>query len=287
MKATLRKLEYVANNAGLSEDAIKSFVRSVWQNKGGNKTANEYIKVINRWLKFRGLRQMKYFREYGTEFRIRICSPDEKRRLLDAASRSGPREKAMFYLLFGTGIRLGEACSLKVQDIHEDTITVTGKGRKTREVYLPPEAREALLDYIEKARAQPSDRGGDLNYVFTTKAGGRRMSYDYFRKICSDVARAAGVKFHPHMARHTYATELIRAGISVVYVSQLLGHEDLESTSIYLHPSQYDAIEQARSVDLFRVQKDQGLHGMDRRGGFEPLASSMPRKRSTSDLPAL
>ena len=84
------------------------------------------------------------------------------------------------------------------------------------------------------------------------------MSYDYFRKLCQDVAFAAAVKFHPHMARHTYATDLLKAGVSVVYVSQLLGHEDLESTSIYLHPSQYDAIQMARSVDLFsrsRVQR--------------------------------
>ena len=81
------------------------------------------------------------------------------------------------------------------------------------------------------------------------------MSYDYFRKLCQDVAFAAGVKFHPRMARHTYATDLLKAGVSVVYVSQLLGHEDLESTSIYLHPSQYDAIQVARSVDLFPTSK--------------------------------
>ncbi len=76
-----------------------------------------------------------------------------------------------------------------------------------------------------------------------------------------------------------------RCCVSVVYVSQLLGHEDLESTSIYLHPSQYEAIEKVRSVDLFRVQNPADSHSMDRRG-FEPRASSMPRKRSTSDLPA-
>jgi integrase len=254
---TVRKLTYIFSHSRqpLAPDALQDFIRSVWEKKG-NKTANQYIKIANRWLKFKGIGQMKYFREYGSEFTVQICSPEEKAALLETAARKGPREKAMFYLLFGTGVRLGEACDLKVQDVREDTIRVRGKGQKVREVFLPAEAGDAIRDYIQHYRTAPTSRE-DLPFVFTTKAG-RRMSYDYFRKLCQDVAFAAAVKFHPHMARHTYATDLLKAGVSVVYVSQLLGHEDLESTSIYLHPSQYDAIQMARSVDLFCRPRPQG-----------------------------
>ena len=261
---SVRKMIYIFSHSEspLAPSAIQEFIRGVWERKG-NKTANQYIKIANRWLRFKGIEEMKYFKEYGSEFTVQYCSPEEKALLLQTAARKGPREKAMFYLLFGTGVRLGEACDLKIQDIRPDTIRVTGKGQKVREVYLPPETRRAIQSYLS-VRVQPTDRE-DLPYLFTTNAA-RKMSYAFFRKICADVAFAAGVKFHPHMARHTYATDLLRAGVSVVYVSQLLGHEDLESTSIYLHPSQYEAIENARSVDLFGMQSPRDSHGMDRRG---------------------
>lgn len=250
---TMRKLTYIFSHSSqpLAPDALQEFIRSVWERKG-NKTANGYIKIANRWLKFKGIPQMRYFREFGSEFTVQLCSPEEKSLLLQTAARKGPREKAMFYLLFGTDVRLGEACNLRIQDIRPDTIRVRGKGQKVREIYLPPEASNALHEYISRHRSNPDTRE-DLPYVFTSKAG-RKMTYNYFRKLCQDVAFAAGVKFHPHMACHTYATDLLKAGISVVYVSQLLGHEDLESTSIYLHPSQYDAIQMARSVDLFSAK---------------------------------
>ena len=93
----------------------------------------------------------------------------------------------------------------------------------------------------------------------------------------------AGVKFYTHKADHTYATDLLKRRVSILYVSRLLGHEDLDSTSIYLHPSQADAINAAR--EALNSQKAQESHNMDRRG-IEPRASSMPRKRSTADLSA-
>ena len=268
VRQTMSRIQYMFSHSSqpLSMDAFQAFIRKVWEKKG-NKTANQYIKIANRWLKFKGIPMMKYFKEYGSEFTVQVCSPEEKSLLLETASRKGPREKAMFYLLFGTGVRLGEACDLRIQDVHPDTIKVRGKGQKVREIYLPPQASEALRSYLASYRTDPGARE-DFPYVFTTKAG-RKMSYNYFRKLCQDVAFAAGVRFHPHMARHTYATDLLKAGVSVVYVSQLLGHEDLESTSIYLHPSQYDAIRHAKAVDIFS-RKPQDLDPMDWRGDGRP-----------------
>ena len=250
---TIQKIQYIFDHTqeSTSRDAIQSFIREVWAEKG-NGTANQYIKVANRWLKFKKEEPLKYFKAYGNSFTVRLCTPEEKARLLHAASSRGKREKAMFYLLFGTGVRLGEAYSLKVQDIHEDTIKVKGKGQKIREIYLPPETYEAIKEY-EAVRVQPSSRE-DQQYLWTTRAG-KRMSYAYFRKLCSDVSLMAGIKFHPHMARHTYATELLKAGVSVLYVSQLLGHENLATTALYLHPSQEDAINQVRNIKFF--EKDQ------------------------------
>ena len=246
---TIQKLSYIFDHTkdSTSRDSIQSFIRDVWGEKG-NGTANQYIKVANRWLKFKKEEPLKYFKAYGNSFTVRLCTADEKARLLEVAASRGKREKAMFYLLFGTGVRLGEAYSLKVQDIHPDTIKVKGKGQKVREIYLPPETYEAIRAYQE-IRVQPSYRE-DQQYLWTTKAG-KRMSYPYFRKLCSDISLMAGIKFHPHMARHTYATELLKAGVSVMFVSQLLGHENLATTALYLHPSQEDAINQVKNIKFF------------------------------------
>ena len=246
---TIQKLSYIFDHTkeSTSRDSIQSFIREVWAEKG-NGTANQYIKVANRWLKFTKQEPLKYFKAYGNSFTVRLCTPDEKARLLDAASSRGKREKAMFYLLFGTGVRLGEAYSLKVQDIHPDTIKVRGKGQKVREIYLPPETYDAIRAY-QDVRVQPGSRE-DQQYLWTTKAG-KRMSYPYFRKLCSDISLMAGIKFHPHMARHTYATELLKAGVSVMFVSQLLGHENLATTALYLHPSQEDAINHVKNIKFF------------------------------------
>ena len=80
------------------------------------------------------------------------------------------------------------------------------------------------------------------------------MTYDYMRSRIERVALKAGVKFHAHMARHTYATELLKQGVDVYYVSRLLGHEKLTSTQIYLHPKQEDAINRTRRVRFFDIQ---------------------------------
>ena len=246
---TLSKLNYIFTHTkgSTSRDSIQSFIREVWNEKG-NGTANQYIKVANRWLKFSKEPMLKYFKAYGNSFTVRLCTEDEKARLLQVASSRGKREKAMFYLLFGTGVRLGEAYSLKVQDIHPETIKVKGKGQKVREIYLPPETYEAIRGY-EEERVPPATRE-DQQYLWTTKAG-KRMSYPYFRKLCAEISLSAGIKFHPHMARHTYATELLKAGVSVMYVSQLLGHENLATTALYLHPSQEDAINKVKSIKFF------------------------------------
>ena len=271
VKDTLRRLPYIENKTkSMERDDLQELVRMEWNTKS-NKTANEYIKIINRWLRFKNEKPLKYFKEYES-FTVKICTPDAKQKLLIAATRQGPREKVIFYLLFGTGIRLGEAVNLKLQNIKNDRIFVTGKGQKEREIFLPSESRNALDEYL--LVRTPGKTASDKDFLFTTKAG-RKMTYDYFRNLCKFVAMNAGVKFHPHMARHTYATELLQAGMGVAYVSKLLGHENLSSTQIYLHPSQQDAIFQASQINLFEYQnknKYQNHNDLDHKDrlGFGP-----------------
>ncbi len=249
VSATIRKFRFVGERSDMTREGLQTFIRKIWKEKG-NKTANEYIKIINRWLKYNRMKTLNYFKEYDS-FVIKICTAEQKKRLLETAKRIGIREAAMFYLLFGTGVRLQEACDLKINDIFEDKILVKGKGQKVREVFLPPESRDMIQEYL-KVRA-PTDK----EYLFTSKMG--RFTYDYFRKRCEIVSLKAGVRFHPHMARHTYATELLKKGISVYYVARLLGHENLSSTQVYLHPTQEDAINEVRKLEFFLGSEPYGF----------------------------
>ena len=251
-------MRYVTKRCDINDRiALQGFIRSVWQSRG-NKTADGYIRILNRWSKYKRFPPFKYFRQYGT-FGIKYCTPEEKAKLMAAAARKGIREKAMFSVLFGCGLRLKEACDLKISNIYEDTIKVLGEGQKERIIYLPAETRQALMDYLQ-ARS-PEKYLEDRDYVFTTKYE-NKMSYNFFRKICENIGTRAGVTFHPHMARHTYATELLKAGVDIYYVARLLGHEDLNSTEIYLHPSQDDAM---RKLKEQTVQNPVGLNGVDSR----------------------
>ena len=255
VQQTIRKMEYVLERVPSdSLPGFQAFIRSIWEKGNSNNKANGYIKIINRYLRFRRLPPLKYYKEYES-FTIKICTHEEKEKLLEAADRRGPRAAAMFYLLFGCGVRLAEACDLKIPDILQDRIYVTGKGQKKREIFLPPETRSRIDSYLN-VRTPAS--GSEKDYLFTTKAG-RKVTYAYFRNLCYDVARSAGVKFHPHMARHYYATDLLKKGVPVYYVSKLLGHEELTSTQVYLHPSQEDAIESVRGVNLFSSEDNHHL----------------------------
>ena len=123
---------------------------------------------------------------------------------------------------------------------------------------MDKETKDALRNYvIDELRHGTETVKSTLRKMdYIMSRADNRMTYDFFRKITSDVGLAAGIKFHPHMARHTYATMLLRKGVSVVHVSQLLGHEDLSSTSVYLHPTQAEAIEEARKAIEGTVKGD-------------------------------
>ena len=238
VQSTIKRLKFLSRFADLNDrERVQEFLRKVWE-QYGNARANQYIKVLNRYARFAHYRPFKYFKEYE-HMTIKLVQPEAIQRLMAVASKD-PRRKAVFYLLFGCGLRLREIHDLRIDDIHPDRIRVTGKGQKVRDVYLPPEVYDALMEYLS-VRANT-----DQYYVFTTKK--RRMSYDFLRMLIYDVAKQAGVRFHPHMARHTYASVLLKNGVDLFYVAKMLGHSDLSSTEIYLHPSQDDAINAVKAA---------------------------------------
>lgn len=155
----------------------------------------------------------------------------------------GLRDRALLVLLYGTGIRASECASLldsKV-DLEDCSISVIGKGGHERSVPLNMEVARALRQY-RSAR-------GIVGYkdAFFRSRNKRAMSRNaIYERVRTHGRRARiGKRVSPHRMRHTFATHLIKKGVNVVTVRDLLGHRCLGSTQIYLHTTAKDMREAA------------------------------------------
>ncbi len=155
------------------------------------------------------------------------------------------RDRAIIELLYSSGLRRSELCSIDLSelDLHSRTVRVLGKGGKQRIVPIGTKAAEAIKAYLQEGARSTSfeeKRGGGStnggNPLFRLKNGNRltpRMVYHIVSKAfehAPDVARA-----HPHMLRHTMATHLLDHGADLRAVKEILGHESLRTTQRYTH----------------------------------------------------
>ena len=147
------------------------------------------------------------------------------------------RDIALFEMLFATGIRISELCSLSPDsvDLSNHTILIQGKGSKQRMIQIEnTNTLAALRDYYEEYREaiQKCDH-------FFANRNGTNLSDQSARRIIRRYARAASIPQHitPHMFRHTFATSLLDAGVDIRYIQELLGHSSISVTQIYTHVS--------------------------------------------------
>jgi site-specific recombinase XerD len=180
----------------------------------------------------------------------RVLSSREAAGLLDAIPASGPlelRDRAMFELAYGCGLRAEELVSLNVPDIdHEDEqLRVEGKGRKTRFLPVGEPAMAALREYLERSRPaltagpRPPRDPAAVHALFLSKTGRRLGTSDVRRRLRTWTARAgavserAGGSISPHALRHSFATHLLEGGADLRSIQELLGHASVSSTQIY------------------------------------------------------
>ena len=170
-----------------------------------------------------------------------FLSEDEVRRLL-ASPRvdtvMGLRDRALLCLLYGTGIRASECAGLTEAEMNLDgrTIRVMGKGGNERCLPLNEEVVRVLRQY-QTARGPVAKRA-----AFFRSRGGRALSRNaIYERVHRHGRRAAIDKvLSPHRLRHTFATHLVKAGVNLVTIRDLLGHRCITSTQIYLHTTAED-----------------------------------------------
>ena len=170
----------------------------------------------------------------------KALSVEQMQRLLESAPGEAPaelRDRAMFELLYSSGLRLAELVGLDLGDgrldLRQGDVTVTGKGAKTRTVPVGARAREALQAWIG-VRAQLATPGEKALFV---GARGRRIAPGIVERQLRALAARQGVpgRLHPHMLRHSFASHLLQSSQDLRAVQELLGHASISTTQVYTH----------------------------------------------------
>ena len=211
------------------------------------KTQNYYLIALRAFLKYLAKRGIPSLAPEQIELakvgerHIDFITDLELRRLLDAPDGNdlkSLRDKAMLELLFSTGLRVAELCSLSRDiDLSLDSFSIRGKGDKVRVVFLSDTARAALKKYLDK-RADVDD-ALFVKVDAREKAEGEesRLTTRSIERIVKQYAVKAGIskKVTPHVIRHSFATDLLSNGADLRSVQMLLGDPNISTTQIYTH----------------------------------------------------
>ncbi len=168
----------------------------------------------------------------------RVFSVEEVDHLLEGCSKTetGIRDRALFELIYSSGLRASEALNLTIDrlSLTEQIVRVIGKGDKERIVPFGNRAKAQLERYLLRTRPELARRGESKSWVFLGWNGGqlvRREAWESFQDLCS----RAGLKGTIHTLRHSFATHLMRGGAGIREIQELLGHESIITTAIYTH----------------------------------------------------
>ncbi len=159
---------------------------------------------------------------------------------IDLSKPDGIRNHAIIETLYGCGLRVSELVNLEINKLYlnEGYVVVSGKGSKERIVPISEVAASEISNYLKrrkKRRIYPADR----NIVFLNYMG-KRLSRIMIFKIIKKLAAMAGIKteISPHTLRHSFATHLLEGGANLRAIQQMLGHESISTTEIYIHIDQ-------------------------------------------------
>lgn len=149
------------------------------------------------------------------------------------------RDKAMVFFLYATGVRVSELIQLPLihLDLEGQFAKVLGKRKKERMVPFVPVVTQYLDEYLQSARPLLIQQQDEDSGILFVGQNGEGLTRQAFWKILKKISLAADVSenLHPHLLRHTFATDLLKSGMDLRSLQMLLGHADLQTTQIYTH----------------------------------------------------
>ncbi|NBP18094.1 MAG: tyrosine recombinase XerD, partial [Actinobacteria bacterium] len=171
----------------------------------------------------------------------KVLTAEQLRALLETHPEEHPRwrhlrDDAVVELLYGSGLRVSELCSLDIDsiDARRGTLRVMGKGSKERIVPVSKPSVEAVRDWLALRRDVVREADASDSVALFVNHRGRRISPRDVRRLIDDRALSPT---HPHALRHTFATHLLDNGADLRAVQELLGHADVATTQRYTHVS--------------------------------------------------
>ncbi|MCA9351433.1 tyrosine-type recombinase/integrase [Patescibacteria group bacterium] len=247
----------VKNISDIDAEAVRQF-RLHLNRQPGTKTRGQASGTMKRRTQNYYLIAIRMFLKYLMKVGHKVYSPDhielakteardvdhldvtELSRMLEVAQKH-PRNYAIMHMLFSTGLRVSELCSLdRDLDLSKDELTVRGKGDKLRIVFISPEARAAVLEYL-KNRTDMDEalfvQDGPGAVKREEKNETLRLTSRSVERLVKQIAIEAGIskKVTPHTIRHSFATDLLRNGADIRSVQVMLGHSNIATTQIYTH----------------------------------------------------
>lgn len=255
-----RFLNYTKNDdpSKLNDTVIREF--RLWLNRqstGNNratgetlskKTQNYYLIAIRAFLKYLARQNIKSMAPERIELakvsqrELDLITDGELKRLLHSPSGENirdVRDKAILELLFSTGLRVSELCSLRNDiDLSTPELSIRGKGGKVRVVFISDEARDAVKKYLSMRK----DMSDGLFVQIPKELSGKRkevgpLARRSIERIVKHHAIKAGIskKVTPHVMRHMFATDLLGNGADLRSVQAILGHANISTTQVYTH----------------------------------------------------
>ena len=162
---------------------------------------------------------------------------DEMISCIDLSTNEGQRNRAIIETLYGCGLRVSELVNLEISKIFldEEYIVITGKGNKERIVPISPVAIHEIELYLND-RQLLDIKPGEENILFLNRRG-RRLTRVMIFYIIKNLAQLAGIRkeISPHTLRHSFATHLLEGGANLRAIQQMLGHESISTTEVYIH----------------------------------------------------
>lgn len=156
---------------------------------------------------------------------------------IDLSSNEGQRNRAIIETLYSCGLRVSELVNLEINKIflEEEYVVIKGKGNKERIVPISPVAIHEIKLYLDD-RQHLDIKPGEENILFLNRRGSRLTRVMIFY-IIKQLAELAGIRkeISPHTLRHSFATHLLEGGANLRAIQQMLGHESIATTEIYIH----------------------------------------------------
>ncbi len=268
-------LEFLKNDdpSSITDTTVREF--RLWLNRqstGNNKakgqtlskkTQNYYLIALRAFLKYLSRQDVKSLHADRIELAkvsersLDLITITELNRLLDAPKGNDIkplRDRAILELLFSTGLRVSELCSLSRDiDLRSDELSMRGKGGKVRVVFLSDIAKKSVKEYLDKRKdmdealfvkvGNESKQNRKDNKKSPTKISGKiaehipALTRRSVERIVKEYAIVAGIskKVTPHVLRHVFATDLLSNGADLRSVQALLGHANISTTQVYTH----------------------------------------------------